>query len=67
MASAELSPLMSFDHVTASMTEFGMILISYFSSETNYGLVETNNDLDCFVKLKYSKQMVIDFLFMNIY
>jgi hypothetical protein len=24
-----------------SLTEFGMILIYYFSSETNYGLVET--------------------------
>jgi hypothetical protein len=67
MASAELSPLMSFDHVTASMTEFGMILISYFSSETNYGLVETNNDLDCFCKQKYAKQMVIDFFFMNFF
>jgi hypothetical protein len=42
MESAELiSPLMSSDHVKAAVTEFGMIFTSYFSSETNYGLVET--------------------------
>jgi hypothetical protein len=38
MAFAESSSLTSPDHVKAAVTEFGMILISYFSSETNYGL-----------------------------
>jgi hypothetical protein len=33
MASAESSPLMSFDHVKAAVTEFGMILTSYFFHE----------------------------------
>ena len=39
---AESSPLISSDHVKAAVTEFGTIFISYFSSETNYGLISSN-------------------------
>jgi len=53
------SPLMSSDHVKAAVTEFGTIFISYFSAETNYELVETNNVLDCVSRVKGIEKRVV--------